>query len=40
MEILTFEIGDVVRTSTGQVEDQGNQDPDKPKDNTDLGGWV
>lgn len=40
MEILTFEIEDVVRTSAGQVEDQGNQNPDNPKDNTDLGGWV
>lgn len=40
MEILTFVIENVIRTSTGQVEDQGNQDPDKPKDNNDLGGWV
>lgn len=40
MEILTFVIEDVIRTSADQVEDQGNQDPNAPKNDNDLGGWV
>ena len=39
MELFETLVEDMIRTSQGTVVDKGNQNPELPENENDLGGW-